>query len=1566
MADFKLGRLKFVWKGAWSGSTAYVKDDIVSYGGNAFVAESAFTSDSNFYTDLDAGRWTKIAGGTEWKGDWQSSTFYKVDDLVKFGGNVYRNNTGHTSQSSLVDDSAKWDLYAEGLDYKSTWTGSTAYKVNDIVQIGGNVYVCNTAHSSGATFDLDTIKWDNLVEGANYRNDFTGSTRYEIGDVVTYGGYLYICTSAHTSTSELSTSSFSVYLKGQANGGNFASTGRVYKTGEVVRYGGRSYICIKSYDVDVENNVPPFTGPYVKPTNTTYWSLINKGFDWKGNWSNTTEYKLDDVVEYATSSFICVQAHNDAQDAGSAITPGSDVAYWQLMSQGDSNAVVTTEGDIIIRNATNVTRLPIGPAGSFLTSNGNQPVWGHLTPQNDYYVSPQGDDSNDGRTANTSWKTIKHAAEQTFNLGQVRINVSAGTYTEQCPIKIGRSVVLEGNGLGAVTVQPDTTNDNGFGTGISDDGSTPNANSNVFHMNNGCRMRNFVFRNFSTGSVIVSLDPGYGPDDTSVWITSQSPYVQNCTSFTPGGTGFKIDGALHNGGYKSMVANDWTQINSDGVGIHVLNDGRSEIVSCFTYYCNIGYLAESGGKIRGIVGNNSYGEYGAVARGFSQNETPKTGKLRLPTATLNSIQSIKNNVVSNATFVDEDKNVYLVGYTSPTSVAGNRPAYDPTASYPYVAKYDTGGNLLFQSTYEGLFGQFTSVTQIDTQIYIGGQIRQSGTDKGIAFKITASGDIQWQKIISATSIINAVTTDGVRLFAVGDHNTLGTSILRIPAGGTGIDWARAIDFNDSSINTMVPTAITYAGDPTTSFDTYAASGDADAENKLFVALNDATNNATYIARVSPTSGSVEASKYYGQNLGIHGLNIDTGNGDGIYMTASGYFTDIGFTFSPTTLTYGAGINATYVSASSSGTTMALATAGGALNQQPDVIRDRKVRGVSSGETADVVSYDGVNGSNIEITVANASGSFLNGEAIELYQASVRQPFIMRLNMAGDVQWQHSLRNIDGGEYLASFGLGDVVYAVGYMIDDINTDIRRSGLISRYTSNGSLDWQYKLNNNTNFTEFNGLGVDGVNVVGTGYTGGNDTIYFNTERDGSGPGTVTGDYQWNVAGGTENVSTMANKVIEGLTSQGVTLTLTDFTNTLNSSPGFTNTVEATRAGFSGIGRGITFSIDELSDTIKTGSVLHIDGDSETYFVLEVADFLAGDSTDDATATISIDPPIVATKVPSDQTSVTFREAFSQVRMSGHDFLDIGTGGFADTNYPVIITADYTQQPDQTRETLAEDGGRVFYVTTDQDGNFRVGDYFKVEQSTGRATLSSEEFDLTGLNELQLGSVRAGKKGATVDEFSTDGTMSDNSDTAVPTEKAVVTYITDRLNAGGAVAARMTDADADTTVVIDQPGDGSDNVIRFTANSVESFNVADQYIMIPRGTTAERPSSPTAGMLRFNNDTSSFEAYQGTTWAPVGGFTQIDVTSASYSAAAYQQIWVDTSSNPITITLPTSPNKGDVVRFIDVASNFATNNLTVGRNGKPIMGDNSSDLVVNTDDASFDLIFHGDTYGWRLFSI
>ena len=38
------------------------------------------------------------------------------------------------------------------------------------------------------------------------------------------------------------------------------------------------------------------------------------------------------------------------------------------------------------------------------------------------------------------------------------------------------------------------------------------------------------------------------------------------------------------------------------------------------------------------------------------------------------------------------------------------------------------------------------------------------------------------------------------------------------------------------------------------------------------------------------------------------------------------------------------------------------------------------------------------------------------------------------------------------------------------------------------------------------------------------------------------------------------------------------------------------------------------------------------------------------------------------------------------------------------------------------------------------------------------------------------------------------------------------------------------------------------------------------IPSGTTAERPGSPTAGVLRYNTTESSYETYDGTSWVKI----------------------------------------------------------------------------------------------------
>ena len=81
MADFVLGRIKFVWKGDWSASTAYLADDVVKYGGNAFIAVVNHTSSALFETDLSANptKWQKMVGGVDYKADYANSTYYKVD-----------------------------------------------------------------------------------------------------------------------------------------------------------------------------------------------------------------------------------------------------------------------------------------------------------------------------------------------------------------------------------------------------------------------------------------------------------------------------------------------------------------------------------------------------------------------------------------------------------------------------------------------------------------------------------------------------------------------------------------------------------------------------------------------------------------------------------------------------------------------------------------------------------------------------------------------------------------------------------------------------------------------------------------------------------------------------------------------------------------------------------------------------------------------------------------------------------------------------------------------------------------------------------------------------------------------------------------------------------------------------------------------------------------------------------------------------------------------------------------------------------------------------------------------
>jgi len=128
-------------------------------------------------------------------------------------------------------------------------------------------------------------------------------------------------------------------------------------------------------------------------------------------------------------------------------------------------------------------------------------------------------------------------------------------------------------------------------------------------------------------------------------------------------------------------------------------------------------------------------------------------------------------------------------------------------------------------------------------------------------------------------------------------------------------------------------------------------------------------------------------------------------------------------------------------------------------------------------------------------------------------------------------------------------------------------------------------------------------------------------------------------------------------------------------------------------------------------------------------------------------------------------------STCRCSAHDLLDIGTGGYNTTNYPYQIYGNPFIKANQTQEVKEETVGRVFYVTTDQNGIFRVGRFFTVDQGTGTVTFSAS-IALSNLDGLGF------KRGVVVSEFSTDSTMTNDASDTVPVQSAVRGYIDNRL--------------------------------------------------------------------------------------------------------------------------------------------------------------------------------------------
>ena len=313
--EFKLGRLRYNWSGTWSPGTVYSRDDVILNDGKAYSCLVPNTASPNFYTDLYSTFpiWQQMTDGKTFVGPWTASYSYGVGHIVIFGGKTYTSIVAHTS-TTFAADVANWAVYTEFDGWKTAWAPNTAYGLNDVVRWGGIVYKCTTNHVSSASTTLgleaNQASWTVYYSGNVYVGNWQSNYRYKLNDLVKLDSNIYICTQYHTSIAIFDTNNFAVWIPGQMFD-LIWSPGTTYQLGDTVVYGGDAYISKTANNLNNDPN-----------TSTTNWGLFNIGYTVKDMWSGGSSYAPGDLVTRNGVLYEAV-TNNTAQDPNSSAVVSS-------------------------------------------------------------------------------------------------------------------------------------------------------------------------------------------------------------------------------------------------------------------------------------------------------------------------------------------------------------------------------------------------------------------------------------------------------------------------------------------------------------------------------------------------------------------------------------------------------------------------------------------------------------------------------------------------------------------------------------------------------------------------------------------------------------------------------------------------------------------------------------------------------------------------------------------------------------------------------------------------------------------------------------------------------------------------------------------------------------------------------------------------------------------------------------------------------------------------------------------------------------------------------------------
>lgn len=1529
----------------WSSEQEYQQGDVVRYGGTLYIAVRNNIDSIPNRTLENLTNWREFSYSYKFVGEYESNTEYKTGDVVQRGGQLFVavRNINSDGEENLQDylDPEQWKLLIPGSTFSQNWQEEKLYSVGEVVYFNGTAFRCNFEHVSssdnfpgdnGNSFDF----WDTFIQAGQ-----PGSLRVK-GDLITYGlsrpltddgstlGDVRVSIGDDDQLLSIS-EDLEVFWRNRDQDSDqiFVGLNGIDDPDFDLNRGlvkEKPFRTVKFAAQYVEDNFDPNTLVIIRVATGLFEEIapiiVPAGCAIVGDELRSTTVMANQPLEQYQDDFQFVQSYlsylnsfilDVLQNNPIEPKPGNNVEQ-----NLDTTITDLTGVDLILSQIDDFLNYV-----EFRIDDGTiDPV---LSGSND--INPNRLEIDAGRAL---WENRKFIAAELWAFIQ----------SENPDRTFDRTRVV--NDVIAIIrgVRKDLETSGNYYTLLAGEryvnAVNGSQNSDLFRVRDTTGVRTMTVTGLQgsltpitlekryptpTGGAYVALDPGWGANDEKTWITNRSPYIQNVTTIGEGCVGKRVDGRLHNGGNKSIVSNDFTQVLSDGIGAWVSHGGRAELVSVFTYFNAVGYLAEEGGVIRATNGNNSYGQFGTVADGTDPNETPQTASVfnRNNEA---QVEDAFAGGVADEIFVFEYSHAGQNYSQAEAIVTGAgefidtefREFRDGALSEGRLTVIEGSGtvggaNYLVQQGFAQVTEDATSTitlsanddVQLDTD-YIGQRLLIIGgsgsgqygyisayvpSTKQATIRKESNDELGWDHVIPGTPIeelldstaqyrieprVNTVhpgfsnTTENLFAARTFIDSTYGetTEFLSDISLDQGTGLEENILFEAATISVakkgrQYEVNLVDGGTGYSIEDSFVISGEllggASPENDLFIDVLEVSEDSTN----SIIEISTEGNSKKGRIVSIADPNFVVYSEDGETWQESilSFVGNYNGIIAGNDRFISFAENENRISFSFDGISWETKFIPDLQNWTAGAFGDNKFVLIADNSNNVVYSEDGENWSLTDIPddtgefqdstlssythLAYGKGKFVavsvsdkatatstDGITWERHNNVLPDPQDHTDNFVGlaygDNKW--ILLNQNGVVYYSFDGIewfqGETApnnqedpiqyiqfkYFQGVFLAISQTDTGGPTNFVATTETGLLWSSETLNVSQTWASFATATFD---ILPEWYIFANDVIVNGVARVKTGKQAklraslserrINSLKIWDPGSGYSSENPPQITVVDSQVTteaefqerinNGV-LAQPDFINRGSGYIARTSQVNITGNGFADIiPEDNTVTLSGISTVPRVGAQLRFDGifdeiettDLKLFNTSRVFD-LGDDGTRQGTRLVRLDisPSLEPEFNLSHNTSVEIRQRFSQARITGHDFLDIGTGNEPSTDYPDIYASGNFFVASPENEVREFNGGRVFYVSTDQSGNFRGGELFAVNQATGVITISAEFFDFRGLNELALGGIRLGGSGAVVREFSTDPTFAQDSDNVIPTQRAIATFLETRLSVGG----------------------------------------------------------------------------------------------------------------------------------------------------------------------------------------